>query len=215
MNSHATGASCVGVLLAGGAATRFGGLPKGLAIVDELRIADRILAALRAVTDSQLVVANDVRAVEWFPSVPIVTDRIPGLGPLAGIETALRAANGAAVIVIAWDMPFITAPLLRGMRARGEIGAAAVVPSYGDPPTFEALCAYYAPETLAVCTSLLASGERRARALFAALPSAVTIPERVLMEHGEPARLFLSVDTPRQLEAIGGSIPAPGETTRR
>lgn len=197
----------MGVLLAGGEARRFGGLPKGLAIVDEIRIADRILAALRGATDRQIVVSNDPGADDWFPKLRVVEDDTPGLGPLAGIETALRAAKGAAVIVVAWDMPFVTTPLFRGMRALGEIGAAAVVPVHGDPLRAEALCAYYAPEALAACSALLASGERRAGALWEALPSAVRIPERVLAEHGEPSKVFLSVDTPEQLESIGGVPP--------
>jgi molybdenum cofactor guanylyltransferase len=187
------------VLLAGGAARRFGGLPKGLAIVEEVRIADRILAALRGATDRQIVVSNDPAADDWFPKLRVVEDETPGLGPLAGIETALRAAKGAAVIVVAWDMPFVTTPLFRGMRALGEIGAAAVVPVHGDPPVAEALCAYY--------TALLAEGERRAGALWEVLPSAMTIPERVLAEHGDPSKVFLSVDTLEQLVAIGGEMP--------
>ncbi|MEP6731279.1 MAG: molybdenum cofactor guanylyltransferase [bacterium] len=195
------------MLLAGGAARRFGGLPKGLAIVDDVRIADRILAALRGATDRQIVVSNDPAADDWFPKLRVVEDETPGLGPLAGIETALRAAKGAAVIVVAWDMPFVTAPLLRGMRALGEIGAAAVVPVHGDPPIVEALCAYYSHDALERCSTLLAGGERRAGALWEALPSAITIPERVLVEHGDPEKVFLSVDTPEQLESIGGELP--------
>jgi len=203
------------VLLAGGAARRFDGLPKGLAMVDDIRIADRILAALRGATDTQLVVSNDPSAERWFPSLPVVADAVPGLGPLAGLETALRAADGSAVMVVAWDMPFVTTPLLRGMRAVGEIGAAAVVPAHGEPPVLEALCAYYAPEALPVCSRLLADGERRAHALFSALQSAVMIPERVLAEHGDPERLFLSVDSQEQLEALAGAMPRLGHTPRR
>ena len=205
----------MGVLLAGGAARRFDGLPKGLAVVDDVRIADRILAVLRGATDTQVVVSNDPAAEQWFPSFRVVADATPGLGPLAGIETALRAAEGAAVMVVAWDMPFVTTPLLRGMRALGESGAAAVVPVHGEPPVLEALCAYYATDALPVCSRLLAGGERRAHALFAALPTALTIPERVLVEHGDPERLFLSVDTQEQLEALSGVMPRLGHTPRR
>jgi molybdopterin-guanine dinucleotide biosynthesis protein A len=195
------------VLLAGGAAQRFGGLPKGLAVVDEIRIADRILAALRGATDRQIVVSNDSAADDWFPKLRVVEDETPGLGPLAGIETALRAAKGASIIVVAWDMPFVTTPLLRGMRALGDIGAAAVVPVHGDPPKAEALCAFYSHDALGACSALLAEGERRAGALWEVLPSAITIPERVLVEHGDPEKLFLSVDTPEQLIALGGEMP--------
>jgi molybdenum cofactor guanylyltransferase len=195
------------VLLAGGQATRFGGFPKGLAIVEEERIADRALAALRGATDYQLVVSNDPRATDWFPALDVVGDEIPGLGPLGGLQTALRAAAGASVIVVAWDMPFVETPLLRGMRALCEIGADAVVPEHGSPPTLEPLCACYAPSALAVVTDLLARGERRAAALAECLPNVIRIPERVLVEHGTPERLFMSIDDLEQLIAAGGELP--------
>ena len=193
--------------MAGGQARRFDGAPKGLAIVDEERIADRVLAALRGATDRQFVVSNHPEADDWFPKLRVVSDDTPGLGPLAGIETALRAAKGSSIIVVAWDMPFVSTPLLRGMRAVGETGAPAVVPVHGSPPVVEALCAFYSAEALAVCSELLVRGERRAAALVDALPAAVRIPERVLAEHGEIGRLFLSVDTPEALAAIGGIPP--------
>ena len=193
--------------MAGGAASRFGGLPKGLALVKETRIADRVLIALRGATDRQVVVANDPEADDWFPKLRVVEDETPGLGPLAGLETALRAARGAAVIVVAWDMPFVTAPLLRGMRALGEIAGAAVAPVHGEGRVVEALCAYYPPEALDVCRALLARGERRAAALWESLPGAQPIPERHLAEYGDLERLFLSVDTPETLESIGGEMP--------
>lgn len=194
-------------MLAGGAARRFGGRPKGLAVVDELRIADRVLTALRGATDELLVVSNALEAPDWFPGRAVIRDEVAGMGPLAGIATALRGAAGASVIIVAWDMPFVTTPLLRGMRALGEAGASAVVPVHGASNTPEPLCAFYAADAGAVCAALLAAGERRAAALFEALPSAMTIPERLLEAHGDPERLFLSVDTPEQLEEIGGTLP--------
>ncbi len=203
------------MLLAGGQARRFDGVPKGLATVDGIRIADRVLAVLRGATDTQFVVSNEAAAGEWFPDLAVFADAQPGLGPLAGIETSLRAAGGASVLVVAWDMPFVTTPLLRGMRALGEIGSPAVVPEHGDPPVFEPLCAWYAAETLDTCSDLLERGERSARALFDALPSATRIPERVLAEHGDPDRLFLSVDTQEELEALAGLLPRLSQTTRR
>lgn len=205
----------MGVLLAGGEARRFDGMPKGLATVDGIRIADRVLTVLRGATDTQVVVSNEEAAREWFPSLPVFADTQRGLGPLAGIETALRAAAGASVLVVAWDMPFVTTPLLRGMRALGETGAPAVVPEHGEGRVLEPLCAYYSAETLDLCSSLLERGERSARALAEALPSAIRIPERVLAEHGDPDRLFLSVDTQAQLEALAGLLPRLSLTTRR
>jgi molybdenum cofactor guanylyltransferase len=206
---------CVGVLLAGGAARRFHGMPKGLALVDGIRIADRALAALRGASDRQLVIANDPRAARWFPGLPVFADAKDDLGPLHGLRTALAAAEGAPVLVVAWDMPFVTAALLSLLRAEGERGASAVVPVAGTPPRAEPLCAYYGGEALAACDVLLARGERRAAALHESLPGAATAHGAVLMALGDPARLLLSVDTLEDLSALGGRLPDGEETARR
>ena len=202
----------MGVLLAGGDARRFGGEPKGLARIGRRRIADRVLIALAEASDSRLVVSNDTRATGWFPGHRIVRDLEPGLGPLAGLRTALAAAEGAAVLVVAWDMPFVPAALLRALRRRGEAAHASDVPVYGDDDRAEPLCAYYHPEALATVEALLTRGERRARALYEALTDrgvAVTMGERGLERFGVPSRMFLSVDTPAVLETLGGTRPEP------
>jgi molybdopterin-guanine dinucleotide biosynthesis protein A len=135
-----------------------------------------------------------------------VGDPTPGLGPLAGIASALEAANEAAVLVVAWDMPFVTAPLLRELRRRGEAGAGAVVPVHGAAGVAEPLCAWYGATALASCRALLAGGVRRAGSLLDALPNVVRMGEADLAAFGIPARLFTSVDTAQQLAALGGTI---------
>jgi molybdopterin-guanine dinucleotide biosynthesis protein A len=198
--------SSVGVLLAGGAARRFGGRPKGLARLNGARIADLALAALRAATGSQIVVANDPDAGRWFPDHRVVSDLVPGLGPLGGLATALHAAAGAPALVLAWDMPFVTAELLTELRRRGETGATAVVPVHGEERWAEPLCAWYAPEGLATCLALLDAGARRAGALFDALTGVETMGDADLARFGVPSRLFTSVDTPETLSALGGIL---------
>jgi molybdopterin-guanine dinucleotide biosynthesis protein A len=209
---------CVGALMAGGSARRFHGMPKGLALIGGVRIADRALAALRVATDERLVVANDARAAHWFPGVRIVQDEQIGLGPLAGLCAALRAADGAAIVVVAWDMPFVSSALLNALRAIGESGASAVAP-LGPADTFlarrEPLCAYYAGRTLQTCERLLERGERRAAALFDALPDAVSLEGAALAELGDPHHLLCSVDTAEELAALGGRLPDGEDTARR
>jgi molybdopterin-guanine dinucleotide biosynthesis protein A len=167
-----------------------------------------VLIALDETTDSQLVVANDPRATDWFPGRRVIPDETAGLGPLAGLATALEAAGGASALVVAWDMPFVTAPLLRTLRKIGQDAGrpAAVVPVHGTGRWTEPLCAYYAPEALPVCRALLAAGERRAGALVAALPGARMIDDDALARFGDPATLFASIDSPEQLEAMGGQL---------
>ena len=199
--------SCVGVLLAGGAARRFGGRPKGLARLDGVRIADRALSALRGASTTQLVIANDPAAVGWFPGERVVADETPGLGPLGGLATALHAAGGSPILAVAWDMPFVTAALLSELRRRGEAGARAVVPVHGGEGWAEPLCAWYAPGVLPTCRALLAAGARRAGALLdALLPGAEVVGDDELARFGDPARLFTSVDSPATLAALGGTL---------
>lgn len=196
---------CVGALLAGGLARRFGRRPKGLATIGGVRVAHLALGALCAATSDQLVVVNDPDVARQFSGWRTVPDVEPGLGPLAGLAAALEAADGMSIIAVAWDMPFVSAPLLAELRALGERGAAAVVPVH-DAGQVEPLCAWYAPHALAHCRALLAAGERRATALTETMTGVVRVGDRALARFGDPSRLFASVDTPAQLAALGGSL---------
>jgi molybdopterin-guanine dinucleotide biosynthesis protein A len=182
-----------------------------LARLGDVRIADLALGALRGATTSQIVVANDPRATGWFPELRVVADEAPGIGPLGGLATALRAAAGAPVLVVAWDMPFVTTELLAELRRRGEGGASAVVPVHGRERQAEPLCAWYAADALGTCVALLEAGARRAAALFDALPRTESVGDADLARFGAPPRLFTSVDTPDALAALGGRFdPADG-----
>jgi molybdopterin-guanine dinucleotide biosynthesis protein A len=171
-----------------------------------VRIADRVLEALRQATESQLVVANDARATGWFVGARVIPDPTPGLGPLAGLATALGAGDGAAVLVVAWDMPFVTGALLRELRELGETAGVPAAPMHGAARWIEPLCAYYPSSALAACETLLTSGERRAAALLEVLPGVRTLDDDALAPFGDPARLFDSVDTPDDLAALGGEL---------
>ena len=172
-----------------------------------MRIADRALEALRESTSSQVVVANDPAARDWFPRQRIVADEEAGFGPLAGIAAGLAAAAGQSVIVLAWDMPFVPAELLLRLRERASAvaGVDAVVPSHGD--VAEPLCAWYAPSAERVCRALLERGERRASALAANLARIEWFREASLSDLGDVERMFTSVDTPERLDAMGGASP--------
>ncbi|HEY0779525.1 MAG TPA: molybdenum cofactor guanylyltransferase [Gemmatirosa sp.] len=192
-----TGSVPTGVVLAGGDARRFGGAPKGLARVHGARIIDRVADALRAACDDLLLVANAPDATDWLPGVRVVADVLPGRGALGGLHAALAHASGP-VIVVAWDMPFVPAALLGGLRAEGARGAPAVVPEGTDGP--EPLCAYYGAGCRAAAESLLGAGERRARALGAAV-GAVRLDAAAVARYGDPRVIFRSVNTPADLAA--------------
>lgn len=219
--------SCTGVILAGGGATRFGGRPKGLERVAGERIIDRVARALRMVTDDLLLVANAPDAATWLPGVRTVSDLRPGEGALGGLHAALASAGISAragtdataidaaaapdVLVVAWDMPYVSAALLGVMRARGEAGDVdAVLPeSDGSRRGVEPLCAWYAARCLAPITAALEAGDRRVIAFLDAVRVA-RLPLEEVRRFGDPDRLFGNVNTAEDLARLQGMVPHVG-----
>jgi molybdopterin-guanine dinucleotide biosynthesis protein A len=185
-----------GVVLAGGAASRYGGLPKGLERVGGRRIIDRVADALRATTDDLLLIANDDAADGWLPGVRRAADVRVGLGSLGGIHAALVHAAGPA-IVVAWDMPFVHAPLLAALRDLGRDADAAVAES-DSKRGVEPLCAYYGPACVAAIERRLDAGDRRVIAFYDDVDLR-RMDAAAVARLGDPAHLFMNVNTPDDL----------------
>jgi molybdopterin-guanine dinucleotide biosynthesis protein A len=188
--------SCTGVVLAGGAATRYGGLPKGLERVAGRRIIDRVADALGDVTDDLLLVANDPVAVDWLPGIRIQQDLVPNAGGLGGIHAALHAASGP-VLIVAWDMPFVPSGLLARLRELGK-GVDVAVPESGSRRGVEPLCAFYAPTCLPAIEQSLADGDRRVIGFHERVRVA-RLPADEVSAFGDPELLFMNVNTPDDL----------------
>lgn len=190
---------CTGVILAGGAATRYGGRPKGLELVQGRRIVDRVVEALRPACDDLLLVANHPAADRWLPGVRTLPDIRPGEGALGGLHAALSHA-GSDILLVAWDMPFVPAALLGALRARGEReDADAVLPeSDGSRRGVEPLCAWYAAACLAPVTAALEAGDRRVIAFLDAVRVA-RLPLTDVAAFGDPSHVFRNVNTPEDL----------------
>jgi molybdopterin-guanine dinucleotide biosynthesis protein A len=184
---------CTGVILAGGRAERYGGAPKGLERVGSARVIDRVAAALAAATDDLMLVANDPQAGAWLPGVRTERDVREGQGSLGGIHAALSQGS-APVLVVAWDMPFVTTPLLRALRALGERDSDAAVPESAGPRGVEPLCAWYAPACLAPVERALDRGDRRSIAFFGEVRVA-RMPAAEVARYGDPARLFMNINS--------------------
>jgi molybdopterin-guanine dinucleotide biosynthesis protein A len=213
---------CTGVILAGGAATRLGGVRKGLLPVGGRRILDRVAAALARASDEMLLVANDPEADGWLPGVRVVPDgRRGSSASMVGLESGLAVA-GSSVLVVAWDMPFVPGPLLCRLRQLGEAGASvidAVVPrgaggSGAQPGRPEPLCAYYAAHCATAVARRLDRGDHRLTALLADL-RVHYLDARDLAVYGDPDVLFANVNTRDDLagaNARAAASPTEGVT---
>jgi molybdopterin-guanine dinucleotide biosynthesis protein A len=188
--------SCTGVILAGGAASRYGGRPKGLERVGGRRVIDRVADALRGATDELLLIANDSAARAWLTEVRVAADVRTNCGSLGGIHAALVRA-GQPVLVVAWDMPFVPAALLRMLRDGGS-RADAVLPESGSRRGLEPLCAYYSPACVPAIERRLDANDMRVVSFFEDV-RVERIPEQVVRQFGDPALLFMNVNTPDDL----------------
>jgi molybdopterin-guanine dinucleotide biosynthesis protein A len=187
----------IGAILAGGASARFGGEPKGLSHVAGVRIIDRVAGALRGVAADLIVVSNAVESATWLPRIRVVSDVRPERGSLVGLHTALSYA-ATTVMIVAWDMPFVSADLLRLIRNRGPLEAFATVPE--GPSGLEPFCAMYTPACIPFIEAALDAGELRMSKLLARLPSLTRVSTAELTPVGDPARLFFNVNDLRDLK---------------
>ena len=143
-----------GILLVGGASSRFGS-PKELAELDGETLAYRAWRLLGEVCDERLAVGRGGLAD-------------PGTGPVAAIAVGLRAATCELAVVVPVDMPLLT-PEALGVLADACRDAA--VAQAGPLPCAVARRTLPAFET----------GERRLRTILDGLDTArVELEERVL-----------------------------------
>ncbi len=183
-------------MVAGGAAVRYGGSPKGLLEVGGVRILDRVVEALRRATgELPILVANAPDAGAWRRDLVVVRDALPGHGALSGILTAVETA--APALCVAWDMPFVPAALL-GALAELLDGADVAVPESDSRRGVEPLCAGYGAACARPIRSALERGDARAIGFHGAVRVA-RLPRETVLQYGDPDVLFFNVNTPDDL----------------
>lgn len=185
----------LGAVLAGGRSRRFG-RDKAFADLGGATLVRRAEHSLRGVAERVVVVANDLEAYGDAGHV-VRADRVPGIGPLGGLHTAVAWAEEEAfegVAVLATDMPFVPPSLFQALAlhlTRCDL----VAPASGGPRGFEPLCAVYHVRCL---QAIEAAVERGDRAVVSFYPEVeVRIEDLAAVEtHGQAERMFFNVNRP-------------------
>lgn len=186
-----------GAVLAGGAASRFGGRPKGLERVGGRRMLDYVVSNLRDATgELPFLVANAPDADTWHPGLQVVRDVLPQRGSLGGIYTAVTTAQ-EPVLLVAWDMPFVPVPLLQAL-IEGLNGYDAFLPESGGKRDVEPLCGVYGPACGPAIRERLEQEDYRAIGFHDAVRVG-RMPLAEVSRHGDPALLFYNVNTAEEL----------------
>lgn len=148
-----------------------------------------------------LLVANTPDAASWRPDLRVVPDVAPGLGSLGGIYTAVVEAP-APVVCVAWDMPFVTAGLVRAL-ADGLASNDAVLPASDGRRGIEPLCAAYGPACREAIAETLAAGDLRAIGFHPRISVGI-LPLSEVRRFGDPELLFFNVNTADDLARADG-----------
>ncbi|GAC1314586.1 MAG: molybdenum cofactor guanylyltransferase [Acidimicrobiales bacterium] len=193
---------CAGLLLTGGQSRRLGEDKAALRLrPGTATLAERAADALASVTAPTLEVGPG------WSNLPVVAEGHEPRGPLVALVHGAGAVDDrAAVLVLACDMPLVTAGLLRWLADRP--GRRTVVPLAGDPPAPQPLCARWTHEDLVRAGALVEAGERSLKALLAASAVTYVEPHEWQIHAGTAgAHAFDDVDTPAALARMRDLYP--------
>jgi molybdopterin-guanine dinucleotide biosynthesis protein A len=185
-------------ILAGGQASRLGGRPKALLPLGGARIIDQQLAELRGAVggNAVFIVSNDKALYEPL-GVRVVPDRIAGAGAIGGLITAIAESAAEATIVLACDLPFVTAAFARFLADECR-GYDVALPKTGDG--YHPLCACWARSALAELERRAAAGHRRIIDALSALRVREIGPGEVARFDRPAETLLFNVNTPHDYE---------------
>jgi molybdenum cofactor guanylyltransferase len=194
-----------GFILVGGASSRMG-TDKAALLLEGRTFVQRIAKELLAVTDSVTLIGRESRKLQLnLPSAP---DIYENWGALGGVHSALSASRSPWSLIVACDLPFVTAELFARLAGlRQDFEGVAAIQKDGRPQPLAAL--YRNDPCLIVADQLIKSGERRPIALLQSVRTRWT-PFRELQELPGAERFFDNINTPQDYEQASGK----GDTTQ-
>ena len=139
------------VILAGGKSSRMGRDKAFLELDGQLLLA-RQISLVHEIGASEIFISGRSGVDYSAFKCQVLLDEQPGLGPLAGIASALDAANYPLLFVLAVDMINLPANLLREFHAHCKDGIGAV-PFHGE--VAEPLAAFYPKSAARLARDLL------------------------------------------------------------
>jgi molybdopterin-guanine dinucleotide biosynthesis protein A len=180
-------------ILVGGASSRMGQDKSRLLLGGETFV-DRIHRATSAVARRTTLIGSTPGSSH--SRLPTASDVFSNWGALGGLHAALAACKSAWALVVACDLPFVTADLFKRLASlRADFDAVAPIQQDSRP---QPLCALYRTNPCLNCAQqLIASGERRPRILLEAV-SALWVTADKLADLEGASDFFRNLNTPEE-----------------
>jgi len=175
-------------ILAGGASSRMG-TDKSQLLLEDQTFVERIAATVLTVTDSIRLVGGQQNS-----KLSTVADVYPQWGALGGLHAALSACEREWAIVVACDLPFVTAELFRSLASMRR-DHDAVVPLQPDERPQPLAALYRVNPCLRRATELIEAGRRRPLDLLQSVNTRwVDFSEIANLDQAQ--RFFVNINTP-------------------
>ncbi len=188
-----------GIILAGGQSRRMGQNKALLPVpgAEQTTFIAHLVSLLAPLCAEVLLVARDQAAAVDYAALPgarIVTDQIPGGGPLLALYSGLCETHTSHAIMLAVDMPFVQPAMLSYLLSlpRQE---AIIVPVVNNVP--QVLFAIYPRGILPLIAARLGEGRRDPRSLLDVAPVEY-LDEAQLRQVDPTLRSFVGVNTPEE-----------------
>lgn len=134
--TRAAAITVTGVILAGGASRRWGGIDKALVNFNGIPLIEHVISRLRPQVNDIVISANRNGAIYRHYGYPVLPDILPGqLGPLAGIFTGISYAqqHTSHFLIVPCDVPYLPLDLSKRLLSpMHELNAQLCIPSDGE-----------------------------------------------------------------------------------
>lgn len=160
-----------GVLI-GGQSRRMGS-PKALLPHGAGTLIEHVVSVAGKAAEEVVLLGGTANLPESLVGYQRIADDVPGQGPLGGLCTLLRYAGDRWALLLACDMPGISAEAIQPLvdAAHAEMDAVA----YRDESAWHPCCALYHPRLLALAQEEL-YGARSLHALLRQVRTAAAVP---------------------------------------
>jgi molybdopterin-guanine dinucleotide biosynthesis protein A len=182
-------------ILVGGKSSRFG-RDKALIDIEGDPLVLRLAGIARPVAGTVTLVGPPDRYAHL--GLPVIPDSHQGVGPLAGILAALEHSNQPWNLVLACDMPQLTANFLEWLFVQAEEGRQGALLPVSPLGRDEPLCAVYTKGAAEAIRREIEKGTRKITHALEAVAIRRLLPAEYA--HLDPAaKLFTNVNTPADL----------------
>lgn len=193
---HPAATDLTAFVLTGGKSSRMGEDKAGLRLPNGMTLLEHALATCGAIAGQVGILGPRSRYGSYAWAGEIVEDIFSDRGPLAGIHAALSLTTTDWNLMLAVDLPGVTAPLLRWLLAEARRTAKMItVPKVDDQQ--QPLCAVYRREFRAIAEQALKEGRNKVNGCFPPADTRV-ISEQEIVSAGFSPQLFANVNTPEE-----------------